>query len=212
MKLRHWSAPAVALAIVTILLTTFGQISCQKRTIVNVPPGISSDEVNAWYTATGVLQQVSVNVLAATEAVVDLHNSGVTFQGDSYTVLLSNLGKIAQTEILASNFLAQWQDNFGADQASQFRGYLISIADQLDQATNVGLLGIEGERRAEVSKWLKFIRIGINVGFQLVDTFASMGMPNNVEPKAPGPEFFLLPTSATFTLANVFREKVLAPV
>ena len=202
MKLRHWSAPAVALAILTILLTTSGQISCQKRTIVNVPPGISPDEVNAWYTATGVLRQVSVSVKGATDMVVALHNQGVTFQGDSYTTLLTNLGKIAQTEILASNFLAQWQDNFGASQASQFRGYLISIADQLDQATNVGLLGIEGERRAKVGRWLKFIRIGINAGFQLVDTFASMGMPHNVEPKAPGPGSFLLPTSA----------RVLAPV
>jgi hypothetical protein len=185
------------LAIVTILLTTSGQISCQKRTIVNVPPGISPDEVNAWYTATGVLRQVSVSVKAATELVVDLHNSGVTFQGDSYTGLLTNLGKIAQSEILASNFLDDWQDNFGASQASQFRGYLVSIADQLDQATNIGLLGIEGERRAEVSRWLNLIRIGINVGFQLVDTFASMGTPHDAGTENTGASWsLLLPTSA----------------
>ncbi len=192
MKLRQRSA-----AVVLTVLLSLAAFSCQKRTIVNVPPGISPDEVNAWYTATGVLRQVSVSVKGATELVVDLHNSGVTFQGDSYTSLLTNLGKIAQTEILASNFLDQWQDNFGASQASQFRGYLISIADQLDQAVNVGLFGIEGERRAEVSKWLQFIRIGINVGFQLVDTFASMGRSSDAEPQNTGVSWsLLLPTSA----------------
>jgi hypothetical protein len=190
-KLRQWSA-----AVILTVLLSLTALSCQKRTIVNVPLGISPDEVNAWYTATGVLRQVSVNVLAATEAVVDLHNSGVAFEGDSYTNLLMNFGKIAQAEILASNFLDQWQDNFGADQAAQFRGYLIAIADQLDQAVNVGLLGIEGERRAEVSKWLQFIRIGINVGFQLVDTFASMGIPERAVPITGARWSLLLPTSA----------------
>lgn len=182
-------------SVILAVLLSLAALSCAKRTIVNVPPGVDPGEVNAWYTATGVLHQVSVNVLAATEAVVELHNSGVTFQGESYTTLLTSLGKIAQTEILASNFLEQWENQFGASQAAQFRGYLVSITNQLDQAMNVGLLGIEGERQAEVSKWLGLIRIGINVGFQLVDTFASMGMPHNVAPST-GASVFLLPTSA----------------
>ena len=192
MNLRQRSA-----AVVLTILLSLTVLSCQKRTIVNVPPGISSDEVNAWYTATGVLRQVSVGVQGATELVVDLHNSGVIFQGDSYTKLLTNFGKIAQSEILASNFLDDWQDNFGASQASQFRGYLVSIADQLTQATDIGLLGIEGERRAEVSKWLRLIRIGINVGFQLVDTFASMGITYETATENTGASWsLLLPTSA----------------
>lgn len=161
------------LLIVPLLLASLLLAGCGKKIeIANVPAGVSEAEVRAWYEATGILAVVSRTTKDATRTVIDLHGQGLFASGDSYQATLTALGKVAQTEILAAQYLDSWQEQFGAAQAEKFRDYLDRIANALTEATGSGLLGIKSEEtRAAFLVALSLIRSAVRQGLDLAALF-----------------------------------------
>ena len=150
----------------TILLLTvaLSLSACTKvkQPIVNVPEGISEQEVRAWYEATGYLREIAKNNRLVTEAVIDLRAHGVLDGGESYHAMLTAFGKIAQLEIQASDYLENWHNQFGEEQSPRFLFFIDEILKQVQEATDNGLVGIKNEvAQGHVAMFLETIRAAL---------------------------------------------------
>jgi hypothetical protein len=111
----------------------FTVAACGKRVdkIVNIPPGISEEQTQNWYKATGALSVVSDETKAATDLVVDLEHNGEIPAGDAYQTSLSVFGRISQGGIVARNLLYKEPEQFTESTRNQIVAFATDALAQL---------------------------------------------------------------------------------
>lgn len=111
----------------------FTVAACGKRVekIVNIPPGISEEQTQNWYKATGALSVVAENTKAATDLVIEMNHNGELPSGDSYQTALSVFGRISQGGIVMRNLLAGEPEHFTQSTRDQIVAFAVDALGQL---------------------------------------------------------------------------------
>jgi len=129
------------LSVVLTVVMLGASIGCTKKTVTNVPTGISPASVQLWYNAAGNIQLVAKYTRELTNATVQLKSEFP--DGDTYQKTLEAFGRIDQLGIQASQFLETVPENWDAPTATKVAGYLDQMAAQLSVALDDGFAHVK---------------------------------------------------------------------
>lgn len=128
---------------VLALAVSLSGCAARTKTVTNLPPGVTQQQVLAWDSAVADLDKLSQAVTTVRVAVMDLNKQGVFPDGPHYVTALQIIGKIDQLEISAATVLQQSPQNFDASTKTKVADYLTQISQQLVLLNNEGTTGIK---------------------------------------------------------------------
>jgi hypothetical protein len=135
------------LAIVLSLSALAG--GCGPKTVTGTPPGVSSTTVQNWDSAVANLNKIASAVSAMRQAVIGLNKTvgsdgtPVFPDGPAYTVTLQALGRIAQVELDAANFLNGVPQDWSQPTQQKIVSYMNDIIAQITALNQQGVTGIK---------------------------------------------------------------------
>lgn len=117
--------------------------AARTKTVTDLPPGVTQQQVQAWDTAVANLDKLSQAVTTVRVTLMDLNKQGIFPDGPHYVTALQIVGKIDQLQISAASVLQQSPQNFNASTKTQVASYLTQISQQLVLLNNEGTTGIK---------------------------------------------------------------------
>jgi len=141
-------------AIFAVLVSSFVLFSCaaRQKNITNLPPGVTQTQAQNWDTAVANLDKISQVTTTVRQSVIALNQATVTDatgthkiipDGAVYVAILTSLGKIAQAQIDAANYLKAQPQNWGVDTQTRVKNDLAIIQQELTAITQQQLAGIK---------------------------------------------------------------------
>jgi hypothetical protein len=174
-NLLRWGIGLLTLSALGFVLIFAG--GCQHQAVTNVPTGVTVNQVQAWDSAVKDLATIATLTHTAQQLVQTLHSSTVTVNGATsvvfpsgaaYTATVTDLAKIDQAQIEASEFLKTVPQNWGASTKTQIANYITAIMAALADATANGVTGISNSSaQAQLSQFLADIASTANLISQL---------------------------------------------
>jgi hypothetical protein len=127
-------------AVLLVGLVITGPAGCHKTHITDLPPGVSQNEVQAWYTATGTVKTIAETAKGLTDAVISAHQSDPEMMpAEDYQNILLVLGKTAQAGIHLDAILKQAPENFGKETKEQILAEIQPVIEEIRKADLEGL-------------------------------------------------------------------------
>ena len=141
-------------SVMVLALLTFVTPGCHRQVVVtNTPAGVSPNAVANWYAATGEFKLAADYTKQLTEATIALHAEGGVFPDeDTYQKTLAALGRAAQIEVQASQFLNTVPNNWNQDISKQVAGYANDLATQVQLALDDGLAHVKNQDKLSALK------------------------------------------------------------
>jgi len=174
-NLLRWGIGCVALAALGLALIFAG--GCQHQAVTNVPAGVTVNQVQAWDSAVKDLGTIATLTHTAQQLVVTLNTTTVTVNGvpqivfpsgAAYNATLTDLARIDQAQIEASEFLKTVPQNWSADTKTKIANYITTITAALADATANGLVGVKNANsQAQLQGFLNDISSTANLISQL---------------------------------------------
>jgi hypothetical protein len=127
-------------AVLLVGLVITGPAGCHRTQITDLPPGVSQKEVQAWYSATGIVKTIAETANGLTDAVISIHQSDPeVIPADDYQNILLALGKTAQAGIHLDAILKQAPENFGKETKEQILAEIQPVIEEIRKADLEGL-------------------------------------------------------------------------
>lgn len=130
----------LSLSVLFIGLMMLGMAGCPKTQVTGLPPNVSQNQVQAWYTATGAVKVIAESTKGITDSVITLNNSDPkVIPANDYQTILLVLGKTAQAGIRVDSILKKAPSNFEKGTKDQIMAEIQPVIAQLQQADLEGL-------------------------------------------------------------------------
>lgn len=145
---------SLGLSVLVAVLAGFLMVStvaCHRAVHVkNVPTGVSEQSVKNWYAAVGAFKMAAETTQKLTNSAIALHSE---FPDEaSYQKTLEGLGRMAQVEAQAAQFLDTAPQNWNQPIATQIQSYANSLAGLLTTSVEDGLAHVKNPTTAAALK------------------------------------------------------------
>ncbi len=144
---KKLSAVLVWLLLVSVTLAP----ACRRKQVrvTNLPEGVSEQEVQNWFTATGAMRTIAKSMVHAQDFVIQLNRAGVFPDGEPYRRTMVSFKRIAEEGQRVDAFLENYPNRFGGNIQTKLREFADFARAELDQAIVDGSLGIKNENSQE---------------------------------------------------------------
>ncbi len=115
-------------------------VGCHGTRITDVPAGVSENEAQTWYAATGMVKTIAETARGLADAVISAHQSDpALIPADDYQKILLALGTSAQAGIHLDAVLKQAPENFGKGTKERILAEIRPVIEEIQKADLEGL-------------------------------------------------------------------------
>ena len=156
--------------VVLVVLLMALAIGCPKKPVhvTNLPPGVTETQVQNWYTAVGVVNTISRDSLAVSNALIQLNRQGVFPDGNAYAAALAAMGRIDRAGMETDTMLRKAPQNFTAAQKDLVLQFAKTASIELQNLQTQLALGIrDPNAQKTVTTVMTTLQLSISIAEQL---------------------------------------------
>jgi hypothetical protein len=163
-RLKHPRVSLVPLLLLIAVLLVTVDACHKKQNITNVPPGVSTNEVQSWYTATGVLQTVADTGDKGLDLVISLNRQGVFPDSPAYKQTIQSFKAIGQLGLDTKKAMEEAPQKFGQPQRDQLGDFSNKVSAELQKLTSSGLVGVKDpDSQKKITTFINLINSSLQI-------------------------------------------------
>jgi hypothetical protein len=147
-----------------------GGCAARVSHVTNLPVGVSEQAVKNWYSATGAVKTIATQNAAAFTAVKELRTIGVFPNDEAYEYTVIALGRIAQINEDAVQFLQSVPNDWSKNTQQKMAAYMNEISGLLQKLNAQGVTGIKNpDSLTSVNKLIALVTESVSLVLSLMD-------------------------------------------